>query len=149
MRKGREEHRLKPPDLVRPHSNNLRELSWTWGPNKEHGTSYHQQEEFGESQKEKEDATSACVLPAFQNPSWPSDACATRKGPESESFNRNNLETHPITTKPIDFEPWGRAVLLGSFALLLFAQAPLPNKVSSFVSMYVLDNSFLHVRQKP
>ena len=42
------------------------------------------------------------------------------------------------------------SILLGSLTLLLSPQAPLPNKVSCFVSMCVsLGNSFLNVRQEP
>ena len=51
-------------------------------------TSYHEPEEFREGQKEGGDA-SPYVLPTSQNPprwnpSWLSDARATRKDPESE-----------------------------------------------------------------
>ena len=60
---------------------------------------------------------------------------------------RDNLETHSVSIKP---EPHGQAVLLGSLTLLFYAQAPLPKKVSWFVSSCVsLDNSFLSVRQEP
>ena len=56
----------------------------------------------------------------------------------------------PIVIEPRDCEPHGRAVLLGSLTLLLFSWAPLPNKVSCFVSTCVSsDNSFLNVRQEP
>ena len=49
-----------------------------------------------------------------------------------------------------DCEPRGRAVLLGSFTLLLATWVPLPNKVSCFVSKGVSsDNSFPSVRQEP
>ena len=34
------------------------------------------------------------------NPSWLSDACATRKGSESERLARDNPETNPIPIKP-------------------------------------------------
>ena len=59
---------------------------------------------------------------------------------------RDNLETHSVSIKP---EPHGQAVLLGSLTLLFYAQAPLPKKVSWFVSSCVsLGNSFLSVRQE-
>ena len=46
--------------------------------------------------------------------------------------------------------PWCRAVLLGSLSLLLSAQAPLPNKVSCFVSTCISSgNLFPRVRQEP
>ena len=52
--------------------------------------------------------------------------------------------------KTWDWKPWGRAVLLGSPTLLLSPWAPLPNKVTRFVSLCVsLDNSFPSVRQEP
>ena len=89
----------------------------------------------------------------FQNrphwhPSWLSNACTTRKDPESEWPGRHNPETNPITIKTQDCNSHGRAVLLGSLTLLLSTQVPLPNKISCFISMCVsLDNSFLSVRQ--
>ena len=39
--------------------------------------------------------------------------------------------------KTQDYEPPGRAILLGSLTLLLSAQAPLPNNISCFVSARV------------
>ena len=57
-------------------------------------------------------------------------------------------ESHHHKTQ--DCKSHGRAVLLGSLTLLLFPRAPLPIKVSGFVSACVsLDNSFLSVRQAP
>ena len=71
--------------------------------------------------------------------------------PPGRSLSQND---RPKTTqqkkshhhKTQDFEPCGRAVLLGSFILLLSPWSPLPNKVSFYVSS---DDSFLSVRQKP
>ena len=58
-----------------------------------------------------------------------------------------NEPHHP---KKRDCEPHGRTVLLGSPIPLLSTWAPLPNKVSCFVSMCVSsDNSFPNVRQEP
>ena len=104
-------------------------------------------EEFGENQKERGDA-SLYIPPTFQNPprwnpSWPSNAHATRKDPESEQLARNNPETNLNTIKP---EPashaaqWlaGLQVLRGSLTLLLSSRVPLPNKVSCFVSTCLL-----------
>ena len=67
-------------------------------------TSYRQPEEFGKGQKERGDA-SPYVLPTSQNPShrnpsWLSDARATRKDPESQWLSRDNPETSPIPIKP-------------------------------------------------
>ena len=57
----------------------------------------------------------------------------------------DNLETNTITVKS-ETVTCGRAVLLGPLTLLLFAQAPLLNKFSCFVSSCVSsDNSFLNV----
>ena len=38
--------------------------------------------------------------PSRQHPSWLSDACTTRKDPESERLAKDNPETNPITIKP-------------------------------------------------
>ena len=67
-------------------------------------TSCHQLEEFRKGQKERGDI-SPYVLPTSQipsrwNPSWLSDAGATRKDPVSERLARDKLETNPITVKP-------------------------------------------------
>ena len=66
-------------------------------------TSYHQPEKFRKSRKER--ILQWYVLPTFQNPpqwnpSCLSDACATRKDPESEWLTRDNPETNSITIKP-------------------------------------------------
>lgn len=54
-----------------------------------------------------------------------------------------------LSYKTRDCEPGDRAVLLGSLTLMVSAQAPLYNKVFSFVSMCVsVENSFLSVRQE-
>ena len=96
--------------------------------------------------------SSLVILPIFKNPShrnppWLSNACATRKDPESEWLIRDNPETNSITW---DFALRGRAVLLGYLTLLLSAQAPLSHIVSCFVSMCVpSDNSFPSVTKKP
>ena len=67
-------------------------------------TSYHKPEEFRKSQKENGNP-SPYFLPISQNPShwnpsWLSNACATRKDPESEWLARDNPETNLITIKP-------------------------------------------------
>ena len=41
-----------------------------------------------------------CPNPSCSNPSWLSNACTTRKDPESEWLARVNPETNPITIKP-------------------------------------------------
>ena len=49
-----------------------------------------------------------------------------------------------------NWEPRGRAALLGSLILLFSVQAYFPNKGSCFVNMYVSsDNSFLSIGQEP
>ena len=55
----------------------------------------------------------------------------------ARQLTKDNPERNPIPIKIGDCEPRGRAVLLGSFTLLLSARVPLPNKVSCFVSTYV------------
>ena len=56
--------------------------------------------------------------------------------------------SHQYKTR--DCKPLGRAILLGSLTLLFSAWAPLPNKVSCFVSTCVpSDYLFLSVRQEP
>ena len=57
-------------------------------------------------------------------------------------------ESHHHKTQ--DCKPCDRAVLLGSFTLLLSTWVPFPNKISCFASMCVSsDNSFPSVRQEP
>jgi len=53
--------------------------------------------------KERGDASSYALRSSqnpLWNPSWLSNACTTRKNPESEWLARDNLETNPITIKP-------------------------------------------------
>ena len=52
--------------------------------------------------KERGDASSYALRSSqnpLWNPSWLSNACTTRKNPESEWLARDNLETNPITIK--------------------------------------------------
>ena len=75
----------------------------TGGPGKEHGT--NKPPPTRRIQERSGGDASLYVLRIFQNPSrwnppWLSDACATRKDPESEWLTRDNLETNPITIKP-------------------------------------------------
>ena len=72
--------------------------------------------------------------------------------PPGRTLNDWPKTTQKLITSPKTWgcEPRGRAVLPASLTLLLSAWAPLPNKVSCFVSTCVsLYNSFLSVRQKP
>ena len=86
--------------------------------------------------------------PPCWHPSWLSNACATRKDWVRMIGQRQpGNKSHHHKTRGC--EPRGRAVLLGSLTLLLSTRAPLPNKVSCFVSTCVSsDNSFLSVRQE-
>ena len=93
-------------------------------------TSHHQPEEFREGQKETLHVQSTSQNPSRWTPYWLSNAHTTRKEPKSEWLARDNPETNPITIKIWDCEPPSRVVLLGSFTLLLSAQAPFSNKVS-------------------
>ena len=75
----------------------------TGGPGKEHGT--NKPPPTRRIQERSGGDASLYVLRIFQNPSrwnppWLSDACATRKDPESEWLTRDNPETNPITIKP-------------------------------------------------
>ena len=75
----------------------------TGGPGKEHGTNKPPPTRRI-LERSKGDA-SPYVLPTSQNfplwnPSWLSDACATRKDSESEWLARDNPETNTITRKP-------------------------------------------------
>ena len=67
-------------------------------------TSHHQPEEFGKGQKERGD-TSPYVLPTSQNPprwnpSWLSNACTTRKDPESDQI-WTKQDDQPETTRKL------------------------------------------------
>ena len=73
--------------------------------------------------------------PSCWHPAWLSNVCTARKDPESERLAKDNSDANPNSRKTWDHEPNGRAVLLGFPALLLSTQAPLPNKISCFVSM--------------
>ena len=74
----------------------------TGGPGKEHGTK--KPPPTRRIRERSKGNTSLYVLPTSQNPrwnpSWLSDAHATRKDPESEWLARDNRETNPITIKP-------------------------------------------------
>ena len=75
----------------------------TGGPGKEHGT--NKPPPTGRIRERSKGDASPYVLPTSQNPSrwnpsWLSDACTTRKDPESEQLARDNPETNPITIKP-------------------------------------------------
>ena len=112
--------------------------------------SYHQLEEFGKSQKERGDSSS-CTLPTSQNPGWnPSWLMRITPG---RTLRQNDWPetTQKLTPSPKtrDRKAHGRAVLLSSLILLLFTRAPLPSKISYFVSPCVsMDNSFQSVRQE-
>ena len=70
--------------------------------------------------------------------SWLSNVCTTRKDSESEWLAKDNLEMNPFMVKKTqDWETHGRAVRLDSLTQLLFAQVPLPNKISCFISTCV------------
>lgn len=119
-------------------------------PGKDCGTNKLSQLEFKKTQKEQGDSR-AYVLPtsqnpSFWNPSWLSEAFATRKDPESELLARDNPETNPVTMN-LKTATTCQIVLLGSLTLWLSTWAPLPNKFFCFVSTCVSsDNSFLSVR---
>ena len=75
----------------------------TGGPSKEHGT--NKPPPTRRIWERSKGDSSPHVLPTTQNPppwnpSWLSNACATRKDSESEWLARDNLETNSITIKP-------------------------------------------------
>ena len=109
-------------------------------------TSQHQWKNSG---KVKRRCHASCYLPDLSrwHPSQLSDACLTRRTLNQTDWPKATwkLSHHHET---LDCEPCGRAVLLCSLPLLLSTRAPLPYKVSCFVSTRVYsDNSFLSVRQ--
>ncbi|XP_026969954.1 uncharacterized protein [Sagmatias obliquidens] len=68
-------------------------------------TSHHRPEEFGKGQRREETLVRMSYQPTSQspsrwNPSRLSEACTTRKDPESERLARDSPETNPITVKP-------------------------------------------------
>ena len=72
--------------------------------------------------------------------------CATSKNPESGWLAKDNPETNPVIIK---LRATRQSSSLGFPTLLFSARAPLPNKVSCFVSTCVSsDNSFLSVRRE-
>ena len=111
-------------------------------------TSYHQGEEFGKGQKERRDS-SPCVLPpprillAGIHLGW---AMCVPEGPWVRMIGQRQPEIKVMSINP---GTTGTAVLPGSLnLLLLFAQAPLPNKVSWSVSTCVSsDHLYLSVTQ--
>ena len=76
--------------------------------------------------------------------------CDTRKSPESEWLARDNLETNSITVKPEIASHMAEQFSWDPLPCCSLPGAPLPNKVSCFVSTYVsLGSSFLSVWQGP
>ena len=142
---------LKLPTLARLHSNHLHGCFTTGGPAKERGTNKPQPTgRVWESSKGNTIRLTTSQNPSLWHPSWLNKACTTRKDSQSERLAKDNLGTNPITIKPCDCKPCGRAVLLASPTLLLSTWVPVPNKISSFVSTCVSsDNSFPSVRQEP
>ena len=119
------------------------------GPSKEHGTNMPP---ATRRVQERSKGDTTCLTtsqnPSRWHPSWLSDACATRKDSESEWLAKDNLETNPINIKP-KFQTMWQSSPPGFPYLLLAAWAPLPNKISCFVSTCVsLDNLSPCVRQE-
>ena len=115
-------------------------------------TSYYQPESKKKSKGKRWDA-SPYVLPPSQSPShrtpsWLSNARTTRKGPESEWLAKDNPEANPIKPETASCE----AEQFSWVPLHCCSppRAPLPNKVSCFVSTGVSsNNSFLSARPEP
>ena len=119
----------------------------TGGPGKEHGT--NKPPPTGRVwERSKGDTTHPTTSqnPPLWNPSWLSNVCATSKNPESGWLAKDNPETNPVIIK---LQATRQSSSLGFPTLLFSARAPLPNKVSCFVSTCVSsDNSFPSVRQE-
>ena len=115
-------------------------MSWfrTGGSGKEHGTN---KPPLTTRIRERSKGDTTCPTTSqnpLWHPSWLNKACTTRKHSESEWLGKDHPETHPITIKPQDCKPHGRAVLLGSLPLLLSTLVPFPNKISCSVSTVLL-----------
>ena len=119
-----EEHWLKLPILASHHGNHLHRFL-----PQEVLVRNHQQEEFAERSKGDTTCPTTSQNPSHWHPSWLSNACATRKCPESERLAGDSLETDRITLKPETVSQ-----LAEQFS---WVPLPLPNKVSSFLSMCV------------
>ena len=119
-----EAHWLKLPTLARPHSNICMSCFTTGGPGKEHRT--NKPPPTGRV-RERSKGDTTCPTPSQNpphwHPSWLSNACTTRKDPESECLARNNLETSCITIKP-KTASHGVEQFPSSLTLLLSARTP-------------------------
>ena len=127
----------------------------TGGPGKERGTNKlpptGKIRERSKGERRHQSICPANLPESFTLESILAGWCAChQEGPWVRVIGQRQPQNKPHYHKTRDCEPCGRAVLLGSITLLLYALAPFLNKVSCFVSMRVSsDNSFPSVRQEP
>ena len=121
------------------------------GPCKEHGT--NEPPPTGRVRKRSKGdpmCPTTSQDPSHWHPLWLSNACATRKDPESEGLARDNPESNPITIKPGTASHVAEHFSWAPLPSCSPPGGPLPNKGSCFVSTCVSsNNSFLSVRQEP
>ena len=121
----------------------------TGDPGKEHGT--NKPSPTGRIQ-ENSKGDSMCPTTSQNlhwNPSWLSNACATKKHPDSEGVAGNNPETNPIPIKPKTERHVVEQPCWVPLTFLLSAWVPFSNKFPCFVRTCVSsDDSFLRVRQE-
>ena len=92
---------LKPSTLARHHGYHLHELFYNRRSDKEHRTNkLPPTARVRKKSKGDETCPTTSQNPSCWCPSWLSNACATRKDPESEWFAKDNAETNPMTLKP-------------------------------------------------
>ena len=149
-----EAHWLSPPTLARHHSNYLHELFWQEVLVKNMELINRQPEELGKGQKETPHVRSPPrILLTGIHIDWTRHARPGRTVSQNDWLKTTQkLIPSPQNTRLL----CGRAVPLGSLALLLSTRAPsktgdfIPDNISCFVSTYISpDNSFLSVRQEP
>ena len=109
--------------------------------------SHHQPEEIRKGQKE---TPRVLPPPSRRYPSWLSNACPTRKDPESEWLTKDNRGTNSITIKPETASHMAEQFSWVPTPSCSLPGLPLPNKVSCFVSTCVSsDNLCQNIRQEP
>ena len=100
----------------------------TGGPGKEHRAN-NPPPTASVQKRSKRDTTYATTSqnPSHWPPSWLSNACTTRKDPESEQLDRDNPESNLIAIKPKTSSHTAEQ-LSWVLTLLLSVWEPLPNK---------------------
>ena len=112
----------------------------TGGPGKEHGTNYHQTEEFRKRWKGDATCLTTSQNPFRWHPSWLSNACFSSKDPESERLPRDHPETNPIPVRP-ETASHGQSSSPGLPYPAALRPGALPSKVLCAVSTAVSPDS--------